>query len=485
MSHAIKNLAHGTLIYGFGQAANRLVGFLLLPLFTAYLSPRDYGVISLLALVTFVITQVVGLGFGVSLGIVYYKQDDQGYRQTTIWTAFFILLISSICALVLLTLYSKQISYLLFQVHDFSTLIIYTSVAAVCGGVLSQPFIMKMQFENKATRYTVVNLIATLITTALNVVFVILLRQGVEGWVLSNLIGALISFLLFLVVSGGFPVMPDRLLASTLVRLGLPMIPSFLFILVMQHSGRYMLQLERGLADVGIYNIGYTFGTIVTLAVSAFTTAWYPYFNSFVNRQDEGRDVFSKVTTYYVIIFGLLGVFFFVFARPLVQLFTQVPFHESHRVIGPITLANIFSGLFSLTLPGIYFAQEVKLVNIVQIVCCCLVIILNALMIPSMGMVGAAVAMAAGFILMPLLQLFLNKKRCYLAIDYQWKRMIHFIFLFTVAILPVYIVPLGSIFQNMLISSTLLIAALSGSWLLLEQPEKLKVKQYLGIMATS
>ena len=87
----IHHLSRNTMIYGFGQVLNRLMGFLLLPLFTLYLSPADYGILAILGLISFVVTSIFSLGITGAAGVCYYSTHGQDCKEQTIWTSFFIL----------------------------------------------------------------------------------------------------------------------------------------------------------------------------------------------------------------------------------------------------------------------------------------------------------------------------------------------------------------------------------------------------------
>lgn len=427
MNTRLSSLAKGTAIYGVGQTLNRMVALLMLPLFTAYLSPEDFGVIALLGILSFLVTPLFGLGFGASMGIVYFEGSCETRKARTVWTALAILVASSAIMLSVAAMYAEPISLLLFNNPQYGREILLVVGTAALNGIMIQPLQSRLQFEEQAGLFTVLSTVSALLVLALNALFVIRMGMGVDGWLIGGAIGAAVSFgSFFLVVARSTPFKLDYSVARELVRLGLPIIPSFAFLLVMQHSGRYMLQWEKGLAEVGIYTIGYNFGMLAALAVGAFTTAWYSYFNSFIDRQGEGAQAFSKVMTYYIFLSGIIGLLFFAAAKPVVLLFTQSAFHSAYGVIGMVALSQCLSGLFSVLLPGCYFAREVRVVNIVQGVATVALLSANLLLIPRYGMYGAAGGMLFGFLVMPLAQLWINRRRNYLRIEYETRRILLF-----------------------------------------------------------
>jgi O-antigen/teichoic acid export membrane protein len=481
MSGQLSGLAKGTAIYGIGQALNRMMALLLLPLFTAYLTPGDYGVISILSFVSFLIIPLFGLGFGASMGIVYFEGDNETRKSKTVWTALSILFASSFVVFLLTVLFSRQISMLVFKSDRFGYELICIVVTSIFNGIMIQPLQSRLQFEQKAVLFTVLNTASALLVVALNVLFVVKLRMGVNGWLLGGAIGAVVSFIAFLVVvirTTTFSV--ETRLARELLRLGLPIIPSLAFLFITQHSGRYMLQWERGLEQVGIYTIGFNFGIMTSLAVGAFTTAWYSYFNSFVSRQDECGPLFSRIMTYYLFISGVLSLLFFAFAKPVVMLFTQDSFHSAYEVVGMVALAQCLIGTFSILLPGCYFAKEVKIINVVQFFACLIALAANFLLIPRYGMHGAAAAVLLGFMAMPLLQLGVNRWRGYLRIDYEYRRILTFVVMFTAFLFVTYLLDtIGSMTYFLIASAAEIVLFIGCVTLLLNRPEKVKLIEIL------
>ena len=103
-----------------------------------------------------------------------------------------------------------------------------------------------------------------------------------------------------------------------LLRLGLPLVPSFAFLFILMHSNKYILEWHSGLEAVGIYSIGFNFGMAISIITGGIATAWYPFFMSYLNKLDEARLVFGRILTYYFLAIGLLCAAFFIFAKPIV-----------------------------------------------------------------------------------------------------------------------------------------------------------------------
>jgi O-antigen/teichoic acid export membrane protein len=214
--------------------------------------------------------------------------------------------------------------------------------------------------------------------------------------------------------------------------LGVPLIPSFAFLFVIQQGNKYILQWFKGLETVGIYTIGFNLGLMMNLIVSGFTSAWMPYFMSFINKWDEARILFGRVLTYYAFSFGGLSLLFYITARPVVMIMTKTAFHDAYKVVGLSATAQFLTGVFSIFLPAIYFAKEVRYVTLIQGTSALLAVGFNLILIPLFGMIGSAVALMLGLLVMSVLQQTWNfkRRRSYLNVQYEWNRILWFSFIY-------------------------------------------------------
>jgi O-antigen/teichoic acid export membrane protein len=428
MKQPFWRLARGTLIYGMGGILSRFIGFLLLPVFTSYLTPADFGISSILGFIGFFLTSVFSLGIGAAMGISYFESDERWRRETSLWTAFTLLGISVSFLAILGSVFARPISLLALQTAQYHYLVTL-SVLSTCLNILSIPFLLYFQFEDKAKTFVALATLSTLIGIGLSVLMVVTLGRGIQGLIESVLIGQAATMLAFL-----FPIISvvryrfSRTLAYEILKLGVPLIPSFAFLFVIQQGNKYILQWFRGLDTVGIYTVGFNLGLMMNLIVSGFTSAWMPYFMSFINKWDQARILFGRVLTYYVFSFGGLSLLFYITARPVVLIMTKTAFHEAYKVVGLSATAQFLTGIFSIFLPAVYFAKEVRYVTLIQGVSALLAVGFNLILIPLLGMIGSAVALMLGLLVMSVLQQTWNfkRKRCYLNVQYEWGRILRF-----------------------------------------------------------
>jgi len=418
---ALNQLAKGSLIYGIGSALQRFIGLLLLPFFTSVLTPEDYGIVALVSLIGIAMNGLLTLGTGNSMGLLYFKQEDLSKRPTIIWTTVVLMTLNGLLWYSLLWLIAPTFSELMFQTAEYANLILLTFLGSVLVA-MTDPWLAFLRMEELAKKYVLITVPGALLTTAISVFLVLYLRWGVVGLLLAGTLGSAIMLgVTWLVVGRNIGYKLDSNLFLPLVRIGFPSIFGLFAFLLIDYADRQMIERMLGLVDLGIYSVGYSFGMVMMVAMTAFSTAWPPFFMSYVNKQDEARKVFAHVLTYYVLGFGSLVVLFFLVARPATLLMTAPNFHDAWVVVGLVAAAYALKGCYLILLPGIYFGSKLKWQSIIEWVAAIMNIGLNILLIPIYGILGAAIATFISYLSLPVLAWLVA--RSYLKVDYEWARL--------------------------------------------------------------
>lgn len=433
----IARLARNSLIYGAGQIFTRFVTILLLPVFTAYLTPADYGVSSILSLMTFFLTPVFGLGLSIALGMVYFGQNvDRDEKDASIWTAFSILVVSGLTLVVLSVIFEPALVALLFpgadSGYDYGYLLIVV-VATAALSIICQPLLVYLQLEDRAPSFVVLTVASALATIGLSVLMVVGLRRGIQGMLEASLLGQAITLALALIPALTAVKLRIRAgLVPGLLRLGIPLIPSFLSVFVMLQVNKYVIQVDHGLAEVGIYTIGFNFGLFMQLLTGGFTNAWYPFVMSYLGRERQASVLFGRIFTYYLLGFGALTLLFYMAARPGVLILTHgVAYREAYVVVGPSATAQMLIGAHSILLGGMYLAKKVQHLMVVQVIAAVCAVFLNIILIPPLGITGASIAVVGGFLIMVVAQYLWNRHAHYLTVEYEWSRIGRYCALYT------------------------------------------------------
>lgn len=393
-------LLSGSLIYGLGSVVNRLATLLMLPVFTTYLSPSEYGVVGLLNTVGMLLTPVLSFGLGTSIGVCYFSSDDEVTRERIIRSAMFILVLSGVFLVIGSAVLGQEISVAVFTSEGYG-FHVFVTMLGVALGLIVIPLQLRLQFSNRPVPYVVSSLIGVSANLLCGSIAVIKFEMGAAGL----LIGAAAGQFVTLIICASYCVVLPRMsdLFSTpsrqLLVLGFPMIPSFFLLFYLQNAVRWPLEWQLGLHHVGLYIVGNSFGAAMSIVTGSVTAAWLPHALKYGSNWNIGRQQLAREFNYYYAWAGFLVLTFFVMAQPVMSIFAADGYFEAWKVIGMSALTQFLLSLFSMVLPPVYLAKQVQKVNISQFFS---VLVLTAL-IPGLliyGIFGAALAVVCGSIVL-------------------------------------------------------------------------------------
>jgi O-antigen/teichoic acid export membrane protein len=411
-----RNLA----IYGLGDAATSLVSFLLLPIYVRYLSPEDYGVISLLLTVEVVSKIVFRWGVDASFMRLYYDCPDQPARQRLASTIFWFLIAVNGTALALVLAASPALSTHLFGTDRYTMVLRLTLLNTFVVGFYFLPFHV-LRIKGRSPQFIGLTFSRSLATLLLRLLLVVGLKQGVLGVVLADVIvtavftGVLVRWFAPLLR----PVFSRALLREALA-FGLPRLPHGMAHQVVSVADRYLLTMFVSLREIGLYSVGASFGLAMKLFLSAFEYAWAPFYFETMKEVDAKR-TFSLVTTYGLAALVLLAAGLAAVSTDIVRLMTKPAFYEAARVIPWIGLGVLFQGVYLLTSIGMNITKQTRYYPVATASAAVTSVCANLLLIPRHGALGAAWANALAYAVLAVIGFLLSRR--FYPIAYEWGRI--------------------------------------------------------------
>ncbi len=409
------------LLYSGGSFIGRIVTLFLLPLTTSYLTPWDYGVIGILTLVPTFANGLFSAGFHTSLGRVYSSGKTKVEKEGIIWTAFCTLVFNNFVLTSLALFFAKPISSILLGNASLSHLIVLTFLGiGIC--TVRMAFEYYLRASQQAKKVFFLNLADVTVSISSMIFMVVYLQRGVAGYMEAIILTHSFNLILMMLVvcpTLSFSIQWNY--GKELIKIGLPCIYGYWGYCMLQGISRYILQLFSTESEVGLYFLGSNIGRVIELPLWGFMSAWVPLFNSYLNKQEEAPQVFSKVMTYYL--FGLSGCVaaLFCLAKPVVHAFVQPPFYDIWTVVGLTAAAQGLWGVYAITYPPLIFHKKTGVQSCLELgagVCC---IGLNIPLILIGGKMGAAFATFLGFLGLVTASLWINQRLIW--IPYEKKRI--------------------------------------------------------------
>lgn len=347
-----KTIVKHTSIYGLGGIIGQFIGFFMLPVYTRYLSPGDYGILELLSITTGIIGIIIAAGITQAVFRFYYEYDDQRERNEVISTGVLTFSVFALVALSLLSLASVQFSSLILGSRKYSMYFV-VSFATVWFSTLIRMGMDYLRIREWSTIYLVVSMVNLVVSLSLNIYFVVFAEQGVMGILLSGLISSILFAILLVVpllakVGLRFSLAKCR----ALLEFGAPLIVSDVGRSIANRSDRYFIRAFGTLDATGIYSLGYKFGTIVhSFVTSPFLQIWFPRRMASYKDKDS-EQMFSQIFTYFLFVLTFVSLGVSVLIKDVIRIVTTPAFYEAHRIVPLIVFAYIiFSFYYHFSIP--------------------------------------------------------------------------------------------------------------------------------------
>jgi O-antigen/teichoic acid export membrane protein len=416
----LRELAVNLTVYGVGDVAVQLANFLLLPLYTIVLSTTENGAIALILIVEQVMRVVNRWGVDASFMRFYYDCADHRERRELASTIFFFLLAASGSLALAGVAAAPRVAQFLFGGDDFTTPLRLVFVTTLFGSVSFLPFHV-LRIEGRARAYVALTFANNVATLLMKLLFVIVLRMSVLGVALADLV---VAIGLAIALAPRYadlirPVFSMRQLRACL-RFGLPRVPHSFAHQVIATVDRFTLSRFAPLAPLGVYNIGVGLGLGLKLFLSAFETAWAPFYFREMKSPDAQR-TFRTISTYVFGVLVLLVAGLAAVGRDLVRLMTAPTYHGAAAVVPWIGLAVGMQGIYLLTSIGLNITKRTAYYPVVTGVATVAAISASLLLVPRYGILGAAWANVIAYGVLAVVGMGISQH--FYPIRYEWPRV--------------------------------------------------------------
>ncbi len=457
----LKKLAGETAIYGVSSIVGRFLNWLLVPLYTDIFTQSEYGVVT--NLMSYVAIFFVLLTYGVETGFFRFAKDQKD-RQQTYSTGLISLTTTTLLFGVCILIFLKPISFFL-EIPNHREYIVLLALTIGLDVITALPF-AKLRLEKRPLRFATLKLINIFVNLGINLFFLVLcpwLHQHYPELNITKIwnpnVGIGYIFIAFSVASiiNALLLIPDFRQVS--LKIDFKLLRKILNyswpILVVSICGMININLDKllmphlipadqqPLYQTGIYGANYKLAVIMSLFIQAFRFAFEPFFFT-----HDSKQTYAEVLKYFTA-FGLLIFLGVMFYLDLVKLFIGKGFREGVEIVPYVLMANLFFGIFFSLSVWYKKTDKTHLGALIAIVGAVVTVIMNVVLVPKIGYMGAAYAVLACFFVMMILTYVMGQK--YYRIPYNIGR----VFFYFIVALGIY--ALGMLIKMESTLSTLLL----------------------------
>lgn len=425
MLDRIFKLGKEAAIYGLSSIVGRFLNFLLVPFLTNYLLKAELGVYSYVY--SYIAFAFVLYGYGMDSAYMRFAASgESGDKKVRVSVPFLSVLVTSLVLSSLITFYASEISDVLGIGAVNAHLVQYSAWILCFDAIAIVPFAY-LRMENRAKLFAGLRVFNIIINVILTIVALVVLDLKLESLFIANLVASFVTAIaLFAVIFPLLTIRFSRSLYKEMLEFGLPYIPAGLAGIAIQVIDRPIMKALTDDATVGVYQAGHRLGVLMMLVVGMFDYAWRPFFLTH-SKDEDAKKLFSKVFTYFVGLMMLVFVFGSLFVEDIARIrifgryFIGPDFWGGLGIVPIVLLAYVFTGAYVNFVVGVYLAKKTKYLPYATGAGAIVNVAVNFLLIPKLGITGAAIATLLSYVVMAA-GIYFPSQRLY-HVQYEWGRV--------------------------------------------------------------
>ncbi len=400
----LRGLVGATFAYVLPLLLGRGLSVLILPLYTAAMSPEDYGVVGMAATVTPLVATVLGFGLQSTIMRLHFKFEKSEERRSFYGTVVVFQLVGPLLISLALELAGRggglDGMFVSLPFHPHLELVLWQSYL-LCFPNIGLAMLVVRERARAATLLSIVN---SVIQVGLTVGFVIVLRRGAVGQLEANVIAGASQAAISLGVASRFIAfrfswpMLRRALAF-----GVPLVPHLLGNWALLASDRWILERFVSATELGLYSLGYTVGSLAGMINGAVAKAIFPVVNRKLTEGGVEAAAVPRLGTMSLVAIAVPGLGLALVAEEALQLLTPPSYHGAAAVVPWVVVGFAFVNVYKLASQGTFFALKTVWVPILTVIAALVNVGLNLFFIPRFGYLAAAVTTAVSYALLALL----------------------------------------------------------------------------------
>ena len=409
MLNNVARISRQLVAYGTADVVVLAISFVLLPIYTRVLAPREYGALALLLVVEAVLKIVNRWGLDAAFLRFYYEcREDEARKSLAGTIAGFIAVANGVIAAALLML-AGPVNRFLFDSLEF----IWPYRLLIINGFLSTflflPFTL-LRIRERATAFAALTFGQSFGTITLRLLLVVGLRLGLFGIMLADV---LVTLLMLAILAPQLRRMVAWRFSDghirALLAYGFPYVPNGVLTHVMGMGDRFILGMYMPLRDVGFYLIAGSVASLVKYFPVAFDVAWTPFAYDSMQRRDAAP-LFARMATYAFTVLALSMVALIGLAGPLIVLMLPPDYHPVAPLVPLLVLAMGVQTMRSFPGTSLNIAKKTAVYPTVTAAGAAVSLVAYFLLIPPYGMYGAALALFLSQLLTTALMVYLAQR---------------------------------------------------------------------------
>jgi len=395
---SLKRIFTHSVVYWAGIILSKIIGFAMIPFYSHYLKPAEYGVLELVSLSVDVASLIVGFQLVSAVAKFYDDQREEVGKKSVVSTALIISIVMASFVMGGLSTQGEAVSQLVFQDSSYAVLFQYMFLAAMFS-VINEIGLVYLRIRDKSIRYVSITVVQLIIQVGLTIYFVAVAHMSVLGVIMAGTIASGLVFIYVtittLLQTG---ILFHRKIAKEMMAFSLPLVPALIGMFILHNADRYILKETTSVADVGVYSLAYKFGILLnTLMIYPFNLVWgAKMFEAY--RQENRVEILNNTLKWFSFFVASTAMLIGVFIYEVISVMTPEAYHQAANIVPIILLAYVFNGASRVLYTPLYAEKRTRVVGGVVLLSAIISIIITIPLAMFLGMYGAAVGTVFAFL---------------------------------------------------------------------------------------
>jgi O-antigen/teichoic acid export membrane protein len=472
---SIKSLLSDSVIYGLSSSLAKLIGFLLIPIYTTYLLPEDYAVIAVLQSFTAIITILSILGLDSAVYRFYFENEGESEKVKKINSWIIIQFAITVFFIAVVFLFQNIIFDYVLKSGNLAlrkVALIYVAGSLLLG-VLSTVINAYFRLHRKPWHALLINIVSTVVSISFAIYFICYLRIGVVGLLYAQVLNlVLVNIFAGVYLFKTFTLKGFRLKENlSMIQYGINILPAGLFSVAFQFLITQIIQYKLSKEELGLFQIGTTFSVILTVITSAIASAWSPYIFSQI-KNERLKEILNRVHLLYMLAIGIATITIAIFSIEILTIMTNKNYYSASWVISFQTITVFISSLNIFYVMGISISNKMKFYSILNVASILFTLCLAMLLVNRYRVNGVCISILIGQLLNVFLILYKSEKLLPLFVNV--KAILCSVISIISLIFALKLLESNSIFINLTYKILSVVLLIGGSFLFLKRSNNLR-----------
>ena len=402
------NLLKKFLSFSIGGYVNAVIGFFMLPFITRILTPEEYGIASLIAVLVDMLVIMCSMGLDQGLVRFFYEEDEDN-RGRLLYNSISYPIIFFFILSIILFIFKDKITFFILNKNDnFLWKVILVSILFRILHLFS---ILIIRMQQKGKLFSFFNILLKVS----EFLFILILYKIYKNSYKILILASLFSFILTSLLSVFFERKiwtfsgKEKITKKELLKYSFPLVLTMGLTWLFASADKLTIKYFSDLNQVGLYSSSFKIVSIISVIQSGFTTFWTPIVYEHYSKNPEDTLFYKKANDYLSIIFFSMGLGILIF-RDLIVFLLGDKYYLSKFIIPMLIFIPVMYLISETTVMGISFKKKSKYFLYISIVVSITNILGNIILVPFLGAKGAAISTGISYILFFALRTYFSNK---------------------------------------------------------------------------